>query len=478
MPRQCTAQYYCGKCIVRAEGVLPVPDPNSHSAVAQLDGTPSRRHYAGRRLARALTIDDLRAMAHRRLPRFVLEYLEGGAEEEASLARERSAFADWWFLPRQLVDVSHRSLAGKLLGREVPLPLAIAPSGLNGLFWHHADIALARAAARLGVPFTQSTMSNDPMEEVARVPGLRHWWQLYVFGGDEVWQELLKRADAAGCEALLLTTNAQIFGNREWSARTQATRTRPTLSTVVDTAWHARWLASPLLRGGGLPTFHNIIDFVPKDRRGFFQSAFWVRDQMPKSLSWRTVDRIRQRWRKPLLLKGILHPDDVRRSLDAGVDGIVLGTHGGRQLDWTVSPLDVLAAAREIVQGRIALYLSGGVRRGTDLLKAWALGADAVLAGRAVLYGLCAGGADGAYHALRILQKEADEALGLAGARSLQELAGVVVRNAAAPDICAQMERQGPGALQRRNSCAAPGESSFEGGPRGGADGVTLRPGG
>lgn len=403
-------------------GSVTVPDPNSHAAVAQLDGSPERRYYTGRRLARAVTIEDLRAMAHRRLPRFVLEYLEGGAEEEASLARDRAAFAEWWFVPRQLVDVSRRTLETSLLGRQVPLPVVVAPTGLNGLFWHHADIALAQAAARFGIPFTQSTMSNDPMEAVARVPGLRHWWQLYVFGGDEVWQELLRRAEACGCEALVLTTNAQIFGNREWAARTQATRTRPSVATVLDAACHPGWIASTLVRGGGLPVFHNIQDFLPRGRRGFFESAFWVRDHQPQSLSWQTVDRIRQRWRKPLLLKGILHPEDVRRCLDAGVDGVILGTHGGRQLDWTVSPLDVLARAREIADERLAVYLTGGLRRGTDLLKALALGADGVLAGRAVLYGLCADGAEGAHHALEILHKEADAALGLLGARSVRDL--------------------------------------------------------
>jgi (S)-mandelate dehydrogenase len=194
------------------------------------------------------------------------------------------------------------------------------------------------------------------------------------------------------------------------------------VSTILDAACHPRWIASTLLRGGGLPAFHNIVDFVPKDSRGFFESAFWVRDHQPKSLSWRTVEKIRQRWRKPLLLKGIVHPDDVRRSVDAGVDGVVLGTHGGRQLDWTVSALDVLPRAREIVGNRIALYVTGGLRRGTDLLKAIALGADGVLAGRAVLYGVCAAGAEGAYHALQILHREADDALGLLGARSLGEL--------------------------------------------------------
>lgn len=395
-------------------------DPNRRTRVAQLDGSPRRRYYTGSDLQRALAIEDLRAITHRRLPRFVLEYLEAGAEEEASLERDRTAFDDWRFMPRQLVDVSKRSLDCRILGGPARMPLVIAPTGLNGLFRRHADLALAQAAARFGVPFVQSTMSNDAMEDVARVPHLRHWWQLYVFGGDEVWQELLRRADAAGCEALVLTTNAQIFGNREWDARTRARKTRPSASTILDAALHPRWLAGAL--GRGLPAFANILDFAPKDRRGFFESAFWVREHQPQSLSWQTVERIRQRWRKPLLLKGLLHLDDVRRALDAGVEGVVLGTHGGRQLDGCVSALDLLPPARAIVQDRMALYATGGIRRGTDLLKALALGADAVLAGRAPLYGVCAAGADGVTRALEILHQEAHDAMGLLGAATLPDV--------------------------------------------------------
>jgi (S)-mandelate dehydrogenase len=396
-------------------------DPNRHTGIPQLGGSPRRRYYAGRRLARAVAIEDLRAMAHRRLPRFVLEYLEGGAEDEATLARERTAYADWRFTPLQLVDVSRRSLATPVLGRASSMPLVVAPTGLNALFWPHADAALAQAAAQCGVPFVQSTMSNDTVEEVAAVAGLRHWWQLYVFGGDEVWQELLRRVDAAGCEALLLTTNAQIFGNREWSARTRATQTRLSLATAIDAALHPQWLASTLL-AQGMPVFRNVIDFIPRAQRGFFESAFWIREHQPKSLSWQTVEKIRQRWRKPFLLKGILHADDVRRALDAGVDGIILGSHGGRQLDWTVAALDLLPAAREIVGDRVPLFVTGGVRRGTDVLKALALGADAVLAGRAPLYGACAAGAPGAVRALEILRKETFDAMGLLGANSVAEL--------------------------------------------------------
>jgi (S)-mandelate dehydrogenase len=408
------------------------PKEVSMAPAAQFEGSPRRRYYSGRNPARAVSIQDLRAMAHRRLPRFVLEYLEGGAEEEATLLRERTAYADWRFMPRQLVDVSRRSTGAKILGRDAALPLIIAPTGLNGLFWHRADTALAQAAAQCGVPFVQSTMSNDTMEEVAAVAKLRHWWQLYVFGGEEVWQELVRRADAAGCEALVLTTNAQIFGNREWSTRTQATKTRPTLATAFDAALHPRWLAGTLAHG--MPVFRNVIDFLPRDQRGFFESAFWIRDHQPTSLSWATVERIRQRWSKPLILKGILHPDDVRRSLDAGVDGIVIGSHGGRQLDWTIAPLELLPQAREIVGDRIALYLSGGVRRGTDMLKAIALGADAVLAGRAPVYGVSAAGAEGAARALEILGREMLDAMGLLGASSIDELGrGLLCRDHGAP---------------------------------------------
>ncbi|HVS76725.1 MAG TPA: alpha-hydroxy acid oxidase [Steroidobacteraceae bacterium] len=403
-------------------GGSPSGEPNRHTRLAQMNGRPRRRYYTGASRSRAIAIADLRARAHELMPRIALEYLEAGAEDEASMMRERRAFADWRFMPRTLVDVSHRTLRTQLLGKSATMPLIVAPTGFNGLFMHHADLALARAAAEAGVPFVQSTMSNDAVEDVAKVEGLRHWWQLYVFGGDEVWQQLLERVDRAGCEALVLTTNTQIFGNREWSKRTRATQSLPTLPAALDAALHPRWLASTLLAGGGLPEFRNVIEFVPEDRRGLFESAHWIRSQQPTSLSWDTVGRIRQRWKKPFILKGILSEEDVRRAADSGVDAIVLSSHGGRQLDWTISPLDLLPAARKAVGDRMQLYVAGGVRRGTDMLKAMALGADAVMAGRAPLYGLCAYGERGAAHALGILEREAEEALGLLGANSPRAL--------------------------------------------------------
>ena len=407
-------------------------DPNAHRAIAEAAGTPRRRYYAGRKLNRVQSVDDLRARAHKLMPRFVLEYLEAGAGEEATLSRERAAFADWRFLPHQLRDVSNRSVRRALLGRDSRLPLVIAPTGLNGLFMRGADSALARAAARFGVPFTQSTMSNETMEAVARIPGLRHWWQLYVFGGDEVWQELVRRADAAGCEALLVTTNSQIFGQREWADRSQIDGAWPTPASFLDAARHPRWAATTM--NHGMPSFANLTDFVPQDRSSFFDSANWVRSQMPKSLDWRTIEQIRLRWKRPLFVKGLIHPDDVRIARDSGVDGVILGQHGGRQADWSAAALDVLPLAREALGDGKALYMSGGIRRGTDVLKAIALGADAVLAGRAPLYGLCAHGEAGANKALEIIESEMLNEIGQIGVPSLDALGpDVLVRSSELP---------------------------------------------
>jgi (S)-mandelate dehydrogenase len=325
-------------------------------------------------------------------------------------------------MPKTLVDVSDRTLESNILGQPAAMPLVVSPTGLNGIFRAHGDSMLAQAALRAGVPFVQSTMSNDTMEQVANAaPGVRHWWQLYVFGGDEIWQELLRRADRAGCEALVLTTNTQIFGDREWQRRNQTANKRLSPSATLETLAHPLWLAENLL-SHGIPTFPNVIDFVPKGQRSFFAATSWIRKHQPTSLSWDTVAKVRQFWKKPFILKGLLNPEDVRRAKDSGVDGIVLGTHGGRQLDWAVSALDLLPVARDIVDDRIALYITGGIRRGTDMLKAIALGASAVWVGRAPLYGLSAAGAAGAARALEILKSEALDGMGLLGVSRVSEL--------------------------------------------------------
>jgi (S)-mandelate dehydrogenase len=390
---------------------------------AQLAGSPPRRLYDGRDPARAVSVEDLRAMAHRFLPDFALGYLEGGAEEEQTLARNLAALAAWRFLPRALVDVSRRSTATTLFGRPMPVPIVIAPTGLNGLFRAGADRMLAEAAAQAGIPFTQSTMSNVAMEQVrAGLPGLRHWWQLYVFGGPAVWEKLVARAERAGCEALVVTTDAQIFGDRSWSSRHFTRPGHLTWRSILGAGLHARWLAATMLRRRGMPAFENIVEFVPEEHRAFYDSAFWVRKQMDKGLDWDTVRRIRALWPRKLLLKGLIRPEDVARAAEAGADGVVMSDHGGRQLDGAVAPLESLPEARRLVGKDFTLLVDGGVRRGADVVKAVALGADAVQVGRAALYGVAAAGTAGVARAIAILSEEMDRTLGLLGVASVQEL--------------------------------------------------------
>lgn len=361
-------------------------------------------------------------MAHQRLPGFALEYLEGGAEEEATLARNRDALGECRFIPRALRDVSHRDTGITLFGRPMRLPFAVAPSGLNGLFWFEADRLLAEAACAAGIPFIQSTMSNVALEEIARVPNLRHWFQLYVFGERHVRETLIARARDAGCEALVVTIDAQMYGDREWERRWFTHPGHPTRRAIVDAATHVRWIATTLARGGGLPRFQSIIDFIPADRRGLFESAFWVRGCMDLALDWRTIAEIRALWPRKLLVKGLLGVDDVKHAVAVGADAVILSNHGGRQLDYAISALDNLAAARDAVGGGFTLIADGGVRRGTDVIKVLALGADAVLAGRAILYGVAAAGGAGAARAIEILGEEIDRDLALLGVASIGDI--------------------------------------------------------
>ncbi|KAF2989885.1 (S)-mandelate dehydrogenase [Methylocystis sp. MJC1] len=386
---------------------------------ATSNGTPTRRLYTGSKLERARTIADLRAMAHCRLPAFAAEYLEGGAEDEATLARNFAALASYRLLPRALVDVSHRDQSVSLFGRSAPLPFAIAPTGLNALFWRKADVLLARAAAQARIPFVQSTMSNDPMEEVAAIPGLRHWWQLYVFGERAIREALIRRADEAGCEALVVTIDAQFYGDREWEQRRFTHPGKLTIGSILESALHLHWIATTLT--GGMPSFANAVDYVPKERRGFYESAFWIRANMDQSLDWEEMARLRRLWPRKFLIKGLLNINDVERAARIEADGVILSNHGGRQLDWTLSGLDTLPEARRRFGG-LTLIVDGGVRRGTDVLKALALGADAVLVGRATLYGLSAAGEKGVERAIDILREEIDRDLGLLGAQSIKEL--------------------------------------------------------
>ncbi|MBV9199710.1 MAG: alpha-hydroxy-acid oxidizing protein [Alphaproteobacteria bacterium] len=404
-----------------APSLAPADRTLAWASPAVLGDSPKRRFYVGSNLDQVVTIDDLRAMAHRRLPGFVVEYLEGGSEDEAALSRNVAALAEWHFVHRSMVDVSRRDVSTTLFDRKMTIPVAIAPTGFNGLFWPHADLRLAEAAAEFGVPFAQSTMSNDLMSRVARVPGLRYWWQLYVFGPPEVRHTLISRARDNGCEALIITVDAQIYSNREWEHRTMSGPASLGWSARFDALMHPRWLTAGILTHG-MPSFENVVEFVPKGRRGLFQSAHWIRAQMDRALTWDTVARIRESWPRKLIIKGLLTVEDCVRAAEIGADAVAISNHGGRQLDWAVAPLDLLPAVRRAVGERLTILVDGAMRRGTDVIKALALGADAVFVGRAVLYGVASAGQDGARRALDILRQELLRDLGLLGVPSVAEL--------------------------------------------------------
>jgi len=386
-----------------------------------------RRPFSGSKLARALNIADLRAVARRRVPHFVFEYVEGGAEEESTLRANRAAFESLRLIPQTLVDTSKRNLQTGILGRPAPAPLIIGPTGLNGMLHADGDIGLARAAARLGVPFTLSTMSTTRLEDVAKQAGGRLWMQLYVMKNRAVAEDIMSRAAAAGYEALVFTTDANVFGSREWDRRSYLAPGKPTLRSKLDALRHPNWLQTVLLQNG-IPRFRNLEAFLPPGAVSAVGGSTIIPKLFEATITWDDITWIRRLWPRKVLIKGVLSVADAERAAALGCDGIVLTNHGGRQLDYCVSGMDVLPEIAAAVGKRISIFVDGGFRRGTDVIKAIALGADAVMTGRATLYGLAADGERGVDRALEILTTEMDRAMGQLGVNSLSDLGPHMVR--------------------------------------------------
>jgi len=379
-----------------------------------------RRPSASRDIARALNIADLRDIARRRIPGFVYEYMEGGAEDEATVRGNREALERLRFVPRTLIDTSARHQRTAILGQPASAPLVIAPTGLNGLLHADGDVILARAAAKLGVPYTLSTVSTTRLEDVAQRAGGRLWMQLYVVKERAVARDIIQRAGAAGYEALVFTTDANVFGSREWDQRGYRRPGQPTLRAALDTLRHPRWLWEVMLRNG-MPRFRNLEAFLPPSLTPMGASTVIPR-LFDATICWDDVAWIREQWGAKLLLKGVLSVADAERAAALGVDGVVISNHGGRQLDYCVAAIDVLPEFVAAVGGRLALLVDGGFRRGSDVVKGLALGAQAVMLARATLYGLIAGGEPGVERALAILTTEIDRVLGQLGCSSVADL--------------------------------------------------------
>ena len=303
----------------------------------------------------------------------------------------------------------------------------IAPTGLNGVLRQRGDLMLARAAATLGIPFCLSTVSNARPDEIVRDAGGRVWMQLYALNAPGLVEDVVTRADTAGCEALVFTTDANVFGSREWDRRSFRSPGKLALRTLLEVASHPRWVLDVMVPRG-LPPFVNVMDFLPAEARSAKSGVSRIPALFAPSICWDDVARLRDRWPRRLVIKGILDPADVEHAVRLGCDGVVLSNHGGRQLDTAMAPIEVLPEIARAFAERITIFVDGGFRRGSEILKAIALGAHAVMLGRATLYGMAAGGEAGASHALGILATEADRVLGQLGCRSLADLSPAMLR--------------------------------------------------
>jgi (S)-mandelate dehydrogenase len=368
-------------------------------------------------LKKALSIEDLRVIARKRVPRFVFDYVDGGSEDEVTLQANRQSFERLRFRPRTLVDVSQRNLCTTILGGPSKLPMIAGPVGLLGLSWRDGDLEVARAAAAAGVPYGVSTVSMQSLEDIAREAGGRLWFQSYVFRERAITEALIRRAAAAGYEALIITSDFPVAGKRERDLRSGLLPAKKlTLRTKLDILMHPHWLMTVATRR---PRFVNIERELGAGRDA---ASFLTSNMFDPALDWDDFRRFRDLWKGKLLLKGVLRAEDAARAVNCGADGVVLSNHGGRQLDGAISGMDALPEVAREIRGRASIIVDGGVRRGSDIAKALACGTEAVILGRALNYGLAAGGAAGVTRALDILRVEFDRTLALNGCCSPVDL--------------------------------------------------------
>ncbi|WP_077002655.1 alpha-hydroxy acid oxidase [Variovorax sp. KK3] len=374
-----------------------------------------------RDLSRITCIEDLRVIARRRVPRMFYDYADSGAWTEGTYRANESDFQDIELRQRVAVNMEGRSLRTTMIGQDVAMPVAIAPTGLAGMQHADGEILGARAAKAFGIPFTLSTMSICSLEDIAEATG-RHpfWFQLYVMKDRAFIERLIERARAANVSALQLTLDLQIIGQRHKDIKNGLSAPpKPTLKNLLDLATKPRWCWNML--GTERRTLRNIAGHVD-GVTDMSSLSSWTADQFDPTLSWADVEWIKNRWGGPLILKGILDVEDARLAADSGADALIVSNHGGRQLDGAPSSISMLRDIAEAVGRRIEVWMDGGVRSGQDVLKARALGARGVLIGRSFLYGLGAFGQQGVTRALQIIEKELDLTMAFCGRTRIDDV--------------------------------------------------------
>jgi L-lactate dehydrogenase (cytochrome) len=373
------------------------------------------------------SIGDLRTLAKRRIPKAIFDYADGGSYGERTLRRNAADLDDISFRQRVMVDVSDVSLATTLLGAPVSMPLAIAPTGLAGFFHADGEILGARAAAAFGIPFCLSTMSICSIEDVRAATNQPFWFQQYLMRDRAFNQELIDRARAAQCSALVLTLDLQVLGQR-WRDKPNGLSIPPrlTLRNAFDLATKPVWARGVLF--GKRRTFGNLAGRIGGLNK-IGSLAEWTATQFDASANWRDVDWVRGRWPGKLILKGVLDAEDARLAVTAGADAIVVSNHGGRQLDGAPSTISVLSEIAAAVDGRCEVLFDGGIRSGQDIAKALALGARGALIGKSFLYALAAGGQAGVTRALEILRDELRVTLSLTGTTRVSDAGPHILRS-------------------------------------------------
>jgi (S)-mandelate dehydrogenase len=370
---------------------------------------------------KAFNIEELRKQAKRRLPRAVFDFIDGGAEDESTLRENRAAFSRVRLLRKVLVGVAKVDTQTTILGKTAKLPIAIAPTGAVGFGWRGGDIAVAKAAADFGIPFSLSTSATASIERIAEEAPGRHWFQAYFFRDREYCFGLIERARKAGYDTLMVTADLPVGGKRERDFRNDfGIPFRFTPRNVLDFATRPAWALDMLLRGA--PQLENLTGMAVADKTSTRNIVSSVgRDQDP-SLDWEVIKRVRAVWPGKLLIKGVVLPADAERAVSVGCDGVIVSNHGGRQLDTELASFDALPGVARAIGGKASVLLDGGIRRGSDIFKALARGAEAVMIGRATFYGVCAGGEAGARRALEILSDELVRTMQLCGTRSIADI--------------------------------------------------------
>ena len=365
-------------------------------------------------------VDDLRDIARKRTPRMFFDYCESGSWSESTLHANEADLQAIKFRQRVAIDVDERSTSAKMLGDDVTMPVALAPTGLTGMQHADGEILAAQAAEEFGVPFTLSTMSICSIEDVAENTTKPFWFQLYVMRDRKFVHRLIERARAAGCSALVITVDLQIMGQRHCDVKNGLSAPpKPTLANLVNLATKPGWCLKML--GTRRRYFGNVVGHVDgiEDMSSLAQ---WTAGQFDPTLSWDDVRELRRLWDGKVIIKGVMDAEDAAKAMDVGADAIIVSNHGGRQLDGAPSSIAALPQIVDMVGGRCEVWMDGGIRSGQDVLRALALGADGTMIGRAFLYGLAAGGKTGVQQVLQIIQKELDLTMAFCGRRTLGEV--------------------------------------------------------